>query len=172
MDPMRNDERHWQDDDLFQKLYGLAPESGVSDQHLIACRECSGRWEALQLVRAEYLSEAEAGLVPESRLIEQRKSLWVRIDHPRRFWLSKWAPVAATSMMLAAGLVLLHPDRPAQAPISQTSVAARPSNAAAQISDAELFSDLSAMAAPVTPKAAEPIRGLFEDSGSEEEGSY
>ena len=170
MDPMRNDERHWQDDDLFRKLYGLAAESGVSDQHLIACRGCSERWEALQLVRAEYLSEAEAGMVPESRLMEQRKSLWVRIDHPRRFWLAKWTPVAATSLMLAAGLVLLHPDRPA--PVLQTSQVARQSNGAAQISDAELFSDLSAMASPAAPKAAEPIRGLFEDSGSEEEGSF
>lgn len=170
MDPIRNDERHWQDDDLFRKLYGLAPESGVSDRHLAACRGCSGRWEALQLIRAEYLSEAEAGLVPENRLMEQRKSLWVRIDHPRKFWLAKWAPVAATSMMLAAGLVLLHPDRPA--PVSQTGQAERQSNGAAQISDAELFSDLSAMASPAAPKAAEPIRALFEDSGSEEEGSF
>jgi hypothetical protein len=172
MDPLRNDERHWQDGDLLRKIYGLTPESGVSGEHLIACRECSGRWEALQLARAECLSEAEAGLVPESRLIEQRKSLWVRIDHPSRFWLSKWAPVAATSMMLAAGLVLLHPDRPAPAPVAQASQAARQSNTAAQISDAELFSDLSAIAAPAAPKAAEPIRGLFENSDSEEEGSY
>jgi hypothetical protein len=169
---MRSDERHWQDDDLFRKLYGLAPESGVSGEHLNACRECSERWEALQLGRAEYLSEAEAGLVPEDRLIEQRKSLWARIDHPRRFGFSKWAPVAATSMMLAAGLVLLHPDRPAQAPMPQASVTVPSSNSAAQISDAELFSDLSAMASPTAPKAAEPIRGLFENSGTEEEGSY
>jgi hypothetical protein len=75
-------------------------------------------------------------------------------------------------MMLAAGLVLLHPDRPAQAPMPQASVSALSSNSAAQISDAELFSDLSAMASPTAPKAAEPIRGLFENSGTEEEGSY
>jgi len=171
-DCMRSDERHWQDDDLFRKLYGLAPESGVSEEHLNACGECSGRWKALQLVRSEYLSEAETSLVPEDRLIEQRRSLWARIDHPRKFWLSKWAPVAATSMILAAGLVLLHPDRPAQAPLPQASVSARPSESAAQISDAELFSDLSAIASPAAPKAAEPIRGLFENSGSDEEGSF
>jgi hypothetical protein len=35
-----------------------------------------------------------------------------------------------------------------------------------------LFSDLSAMASPAAPQAAEPIRGLFEDSNSEEEGSF
>lgn len=167
---MRNNERHWQHEDLLRKLYGLAPECGASEQHLVDCDECSGHWEALRLVRAEYLSEAGTRLVAEGRLIAQRRSLWARIDHPHRFWLSKWAPVAATSMMLAAGLVLLHPSRPAPAP--QTSRTAGQATSAAQVSDAELFSDLSAMASPATPRAAEPIRGLFENSGSDEEGSY
>jgi hypothetical protein len=164
---MRNAERHWQYDDLVRRLYGLEPESGASEEHLVECRECFGRWEALQLVRAEYLSEAETSPVSESRLVSQRRTLWARIDHPGRFWISKWAPVAATSMMLAAGFVLLHPNRPAPAPISQAPQTARQLNPAAQLSDSELFSDLSAMALPAAPKAAEPIRGLFEDSGNE-----
>lgn len=174
--PMRNSElssknlrdngTHWQPDDLLRKLYGLEPERGATEQHLMACGECSGRWESLRLLRAECMSESAVGLVPERRLIEQRRALWARIDHPRRFWLSKWAPVAATSMMLAAGLVLLQPSQPVQSPAADRLAGET------QVSDAELFSDLSAMAAPSAPRAAEPIRALFEVSGSEEEGSF
>ncbi len=168
----RDDERHWQDDDLFRKLYGLSPESLVSEAHLVACRECSSRWMALRLARTESLRQAQDALVQETRLHEQRRALWARIDHPRRFWLSKWIPAAATSLMLAVGLVLLHPAKPLPAPVSLAGQSANQSDTAAPISDAELFSDLSAMALPTTPRAAEPIRGLFENSGAEEERSF
>jgi hypothetical protein len=161
------DSRHWGDLDLLHRLYGLAPEGVASDEHLASCGECSSRWEALRLARAEALDNAGTGLVSETRLLMQRRALWARIDHPRKFWLSKWAPAAATAMMLVAGVVLLHPGRPLPAPVSQSV-----SNGVASISDAELFSDLSAMASPAAPRAAEPIRGLFEDSSSEEEGSF
>jgi hypothetical protein len=170
-DRERENARHWQDGDLLRRLYGLEPEGAASDGHLTSCGECSGRWEALRLARTETLSEAGVGLVAETRLLEQRRALWARIDHPHRFWFSKWAPVAATAVMLVAGFVLMHPARPLPAPVSQASSQSR-SNAAAPISDAELFSDLSAMASPAAPQAAEPIRGLFEDSNSEEEGSF
>lgn len=169
---MGDTERHWQDDDLLRKLYGLPPESVVSDAHLVACRECSSRWMELRFARAETLREPETGLVAESRLSEQRKAFWARIDHPRRFWLAKWAPVAATSIMLAVGMALLHPALPLREPVSQASQAGSRSDSAAQVSDAELFSDLSAMASPAAPRAAEPILGLFESSGAGEERSY
>jgi hypothetical protein len=169
MDSMRerDNARHWDDGDLLRRLYGLAPEGGASDEHLTSCGECSGRWETLRRARAETLSESGAGLVAETRLLEQRRALWARIDHPHRFWFSKWAPVAATAVMLVTGFVLIHPGRPLVAPATQPT-----SSATASISDAELFSDLSVMAAPAAPQAAEPIRGLFEDSNSEEEGSF
>ncbi len=169
---VRDDERHWQDLDLLRKLYGLSPESLVAEAHLVACRECSSRWMALKLARADSLRESQDALVAESRLHEQRNALWARIEHPRRFWLSKWVPVAATSMMLAVGLALLHPARPLPEPVSQARQSASRPDTTAQVSDAELFSDLSAMASPATPRAAEPILGLFENSGAEEERSY
>lgn len=171
-DSMRDDERHWQDDDMFRKLYGLSPESLVSEAHLLACRECSSRWTALRLARTESLREAQEALIAESRLHEQRRALWARIDHPRRFWFSKWVPMVATSMMLAVGLVLLHPARPLPQPSSQARQTVNRSETVAQVSDAELFSELSAMASPSTPRAAEPILGLFENSGAEEERSF
>jgi hypothetical protein len=169
MDSMRerDDNRHWGDFDLLHRLYGLAAESGASDAHLALCGECSRRWEALRLARTEALGNAGSDLVCETQLLKQRKALWARIDAPRKFWVSKWTPAAATAMMLAIGFVLLHPARPLPAPVSQSL-----SNGAAPISDAELFSDLSAMASPAAPQAAEPIRALFENSSLEEEGSF
>jgi hypothetical protein len=164
----REIDEHWRDGNLIRRLYGLAPEGGASDEHLTSCGECSSRWETLRLARLKTLTEAGSGLVPETRLLEQRRALWARIDHPRRFWFSKWAPVAATAMMLVVGLVLLQPARPLKAPASQAGLNA----AALSISDAELFSDLSAMASPAAPRAAEPIRGLFESSSSEQKGSF
>ena len=170
-DMMPENERHWQDDDLFLKLYGLSPENLASEAHLVACRECSSRWMALQLARAESLRGAQTGVVSQSRLSAQRKAFWARVDHPRKFWLSKWVPVAAMSVTLAAGLALLHPARPRPASVPQTQASAHRSSAA-PVSDAELFSDLSAMALDTTPRPAEPIRGLFQSSGAEEERSY
>ena len=172
IDSIREDSRHWADDDLLRRLYGLAPDSAASDAHLEACAECSGRWEALLLARAETVSQAGACVVSEDRITEQRKALWARIDHPGRFWFSKWAPVAATAIMLVAGLVLLHPARPLPASSTQAGARSTSVGAPASISDAELFSDLSAMASSAPPKAVEPIRGLFEDSNLEEEGSF
>lgn len=172
IDSMREDSLHWADDDLLRRLYGLAPDSAASDQHLASCVKCSGRWEALLLARAETLNEAGVCVVAEDRIAEQRKALWARIDHPGRFWLSRWAPVAATTVMLVAGLVLLHPARPLPASDAQAGYRSASGSAPASISDAQLFSDLSAMAAPGPSRAVEPIRGLFENSSSEEEGSF
>lgn len=171
IDSKREDSTHWTDEDLLRRLYGLVPESGASDAHLISCAECYDRWGALLLARAETLSGAGACLVPEDRIVAQRRALWARIDHPRRFWFSKWAPVAATAMMLAAGLVLFRPAQPLPASNTQAARSA-PVSVPASISDAELFSDLSAMASSAPPKAIEPIRGLFENSSLENEGSF
>ncbi len=170
MDSMREQqevERHWEGGDLVRRVYGLTPEREVSEAHLTSCSECSGRWEALLVARAQTLNDAAECSVPESRLVEQRRALWARIDHPRRFWFSKWSPVAATAVMLVAGFVLLQPARPLPTPDSHAR-----STAAESISDAQLFSDLTSMASPAAPRAAEPIRALFENSSSKEEGSF
>lgn len=164
---MREGARHWEDSDLLLKLYGLAPEGGASEEHLVSCEECSRRWAALRSARIETLGEVGAGLVPETRLLAQRRAIWARIEHPRRSWLLKWAPVAATATMLVAGLVLLHPVRPVPAPASQQA-----ESSVAPISDAELFSDLADMASASAPRAADPIRGLFQNSDFEDGKGY
>ncbi len=170
MNSKPNQEGHWSEGDLLLKLYVLAPEDGASDAHLSSCHECSVRWEALRAARAEVLLESTGQLISEPRLLAQRKAVWARIDHPGKFLFSKWAPVAATAMMLVTGLVLLNPGSAQWA--GRQSGPQTSSGSTAQISDAQLFSDLSTRAASSTPQAVEPIRGLFESSSSKEEGSF
>jgi len=169
MNSKAHEERHWSEGDLLLKLYALAPEDGASDGHLGSCHECCVRWEALRAARTEVLLESAGQSIPESRLLAQRKAVWARIDHPGKFLFSKWAPVAATAMMLVTGIVLLNPG---SSPLATGMQSPAGNSGTASISDAQLFSDLSTMAASTTPRAVEPIRGLFESSSSKEEGSF
>lgn len=149
---------------MIERVYGLVPEGAVSDAHLDECAECGARWRQLLSRRANAVNVAEAGDVSEARLQRQRQAVWERIERPQGFWLWKWAPAAAAAGMLAAGLFLLHP--PGFAPASRRPPA---STTAAQLSDAQLFNDVAALSSPEAPRAAEPIRGLFEERSETQE---
>ena len=155
---MREETRHWSDDDLLRRTYGLAGEDTSAEAHLDQCPECGARWRQLQSRRANAVSLAEAGAVSEERLQRQRAAVWERIERPHAFWLWKWAPAAAAACMLAAGVFLLHPPgfspQPRPLPVS---------TAVAQLSDAQLFNDVAALSSPEAPLGAAPIRGLFEE---------
>jgi hypothetical protein len=85
-------------------------------------------------------------------LAAQRRSIYRRLDVPRRPWHSmRWAlSLAMLLLMLAGGLTLerRHRTQP---------------GAAATISDDQLFSDLSAMEQNNEPKAIQPMHGLFQE---------
>ena len=161
---MREETRHWSDDELLRRVYGLAGEGAVSDPHLDHCPECGARWRQLLSRRADAVSLAKAGSVSEERLQRQRAAVWERIERPHAFWLWKWAPAAAAACMLAAGLFLLHPPgfSPVPRPLPASSVPA-------QLSDSQLFNDVAALSGPEAPRGAAPIRGLFEERRETEE---
>jgi hypothetical protein len=155
---MREETRHWSDDELLRRVYGVAGEGAVSEAHLEHCAECGARWQQLLSRRAATLGLAAEGSVSEERLQRQRQAVWARIERRPGVWFRKWAPAAAAACMLAAGIFLLHPPGLLPAP--------RPfhvSNAPAQISDAQLFNDVAVLSSPEAPRAAAPIRGLFEE---------
>jgi hypothetical protein len=141
-----NDHRnvqHLSDDDLLDRLYGLA-DSGLAgtNGHVESCADCQRRWLRLQNERARLAAPVE---VSTSFLAGQRRQIYARLGEKPRPQM-KWAPALAASCLLAVGAFLY---RPAPAPHPPA------------VSDAQLFSDVYSMEQSVEPRAAEPIHELF-----------
>lgn len=147
---------HWSESDLISRLYGLEPAEGRSAAHLTECRDCGERWQALQLRRRTVVDAAPTpseGL--EERLRAQRQAVWARIEHPRRNLIWRMLPATATALMIFAG-VALHQTKPPAAPV-QT---------AAMVSDAQFFNEIASVVNQETPRAADPLQGLFDNTAA------
>ena len=84
-------------------------------------------------------------------LAAQRRSIYRRMDDPRRTWMPmRWAFSLALLLMMIVGGVSLERRHRASS-VSSTA-----------ISDDQLFSDLTAMDQSNEPKAIQPIHGLFQ----------
>jgi hypothetical protein len=85
-------------------------------------------------------------------LASQRRSIYRRLDEPRRNWAPmSWAlSLAMLLLMFAGGLTLERRHKTAPP-------------ASAAMSDDQLFSDLSAIEQRSEPKAIQPIHGLFQE---------
>ena len=87
--------------------------------------------------------------VSQDFLAAQRRSIYRRLDEPRRNWVAlRWVLSVAMLLLLVASVTFerLHRAEPAPA-----------------ISDEQLFSDLASMEQRAAPKAIQPIHGLFEE---------
>jgi hypothetical protein len=85
-------------------------------------------------------------------LAAQRRSIYRRIDEPRRNWSSmRWALSLAMLLFLVAGGLTL-----------ERRIKTSPGNSATT-SDEQLFSDLSAMEQSNEPKAIQPMHALFQE---------
>ena len=89
-------------------------------------------------------------------LAAQRRSIYKRIESsPRRWSLRRWALSFAMLLLMVAGGVTLelhYKMTPAASPASSS-----------EVSDDQLFSDLSAMDQNSEPRAIQPMHGLFEE---------
>lgn len=139
--------KHWQEEDLLARLYGLTPEA--EDAHLAACLDCRARWDTLVAARRGVLVEP---LVPEYILHAQRRAIFARIDRARSPWRWIPVPVLATAAVLALGIAL-HQPAPVPAP-QQT----------AAISDTQLMNEIATMANQEEPRATETLKGLFAEA--------
>src|SRR5258707_723801 len=82
-------------------------------------------------------------------LAAQRRSIYRRLDEPRRNWISmRWALSLTMLLVIVAGGLTLEQRRRSSPPA---------------ISDEQLFSDLSAMEQSNEPKAIQPMHGLFQE---------
>ena len=136
-------DKHWSDEELVARLYGVGPV----DDHLDTCESCARRWDA---VRSRYESLATAGVeVSETFLAAQRRAIHARLGEKRHRLPRVLVPVLVT-VLLAAILIVY---RPAPAPPPQ----------AEKATDAQLFDDVFKMVSDPAPSAVGPIRSLFEE---------
>lgn len=89
-------------------------------------------------------------------LAAQRRSIYRRLDEPRRNWIPmRWAISFAMLLLVFFGGLTLERHRNT-APVISGAISG-------PVSDDQLFSDLSAMEQTNEPKAIQPIHGLFQE---------
>jgi hypothetical protein len=149
---------HLSDDELIACLYGL----GDAEGHLAGCAECGERWNAMHTALGKTRAESATGI--SGRLLAaQRQQILERLEHPSSgAW--RWVSPAAAAGLLAVALILSRPSFLSRAPQPSPPAAV---NAEA---DAELFTDVYSMEQDVEPRAAAPIRSLFQETSFEKEG--
>jgi len=150
---------HLSDDDLIRRLYGI----GEEEDHLAACSECSDRWLAIQnVIRSARAEQPRAPEMTGRKLAVQRQQILAKLDQPLAgSLLWRWVPPAAAASLLAAALILSRPTTPVTPPPAATAAV----NAEA---DAQLFTDVYSMEQDVEPRAAAPIRELFQEASFEQ----
>jgi hypothetical protein len=144
---------HLSDDELIGMLYGL----GMKDDegHLAVCSECS---EALKAMGKARMATVDAPRISGRKLAVQRQQILERLEkYPSGLHASRWIPAAAAAALLAVALLLSRPSSvPRPAPATTAVVNAE--------GDAELFTDVYSMEQDVEPRAAAPIRALFQEA--------
>jgi anti-sigma-K factor RskA len=149
---------HLSDDELIRLLYGL----GDAESHMSACAECGERWnemlKALGKTRAETSAAAE---INGRRLALQRQEILQRVQRSSGLHAWRWVPAAAAAAsVLAVALFLARP--------ASLSTPAQPAPAVVSAEgDAQLFTDVYSMEQDVEPRAAAPIRALFQEASFE-----
>lgn len=142
-----NGHRHWTDEELIGRLYGLGESGGT------ACPECEARLAELEQRRMAVRQAPASNARWEERLRRQRQAVWARVENPRRSWLWKLAPAGAMALMVVVG-VALHAPAPV-APVTQVAMA----------SDAQFFNEIASMVNEDGPRTTETMKGLFPESG-------
>jgi hypothetical protein len=116
---------------------------------------------ALGMARADSAKNTD---ISGRRMAAQRVQVLARVEQPSTAaW--RWVPVAAAASLLGVGL--FFNQQPHQRPALPTQ--AHPAVTVNAEADAELFTDVYSMERDVEPKAAAPIRALFQETSFEEE---
>lgn len=144
---------HLTSNDLIDRLYGIA--SAEVDAHLDSCVECGERLQALELRRAD---SAATPVVSEDILARQRRAIMDRVESPGGSRI-KWVPAFAAACLLVVMALVYQPGEPVSPPVTKSEIAK-----SAPETDAQLFSELYAIEQAEVPRAAAPIRQLFESS--------
>jgi hypothetical protein len=154
---------HLSHDQLLARLYGLEPES--ANAHLNQCPECAARLAAMESRRAGE-NEIE---IPAEFLAAQRRTVYERMEQRAPSHVV-WAPALAAASLLAIGLLLYPAYHSTAQPAAKRPAEARVVPAAhPEMTDDQLLSDVFSMEQVAEPRAAAPIRALFEGRLSEDQ---
>jgi hypothetical protein len=136
-------DKHWSDEQLVARLYGVGPEDG----HVEACPSCARRWEAM---RRRHESLRPAGIdVSDEYLAAQRRAIRARLGEKRHVLPRVLVPVLVT--LLLAMITIVYRSAP------------EPPQPEQKISDSQLFDDVFKRISGTEPNAIGPIRSLFEE---------
>ena len=142
--------KHWSEDELLDRLYGVGPEN----DHLDVCADCGARWRELTASRQALVQRAAAAEsdIDAVRLLRQREAVMDRIDRAVNIFVP-WRAVTAFAGVAAMilGLVIYHPERPKVEAVQTAS------------SDSQFFNEIYSDLQQTEPRAAKPIRGLFQE---------
>ena len=131
---------HWTEIDFQNWLYGLKEP----DQHLEECPACRAETERLKLERSRVVAEPA---ISDDFLDAQRRSIYQRLGERTRNRVPvRWALSIATLLVVIFSLTLPRADK------------SKP-----QLTDEQLFSELSSIEQSAEPKAIAPMHKLFEE---------
>jgi hypothetical protein len=158
--------RHLTDDELLDRLYGLAEAGADTSKHLEDCDAC---FERLRFFERRRAALAVPPPVSAEFLAAQRRAIYARLEE-RPGNRMRWAPAVAAVFLLAMGVFLYNPvwrsgKQAAQVHATVHNGAARAAGQVstnAAVSDEQLFSDVYSMEQSAEPRAAAPIHALFE----------
>lgn len=141
---------HLSDDQLIDRLYGIGADEDT--RHMNGCEPCRARMETFR----ERWKVHVATPPPTAEFLRgQRKAIQVRLEKSERNWARVWVPASAAALLIV-GFVLQQPET-------------APSNSAkAEVRiETGWFEDTYSAMSEVEPRAASPIRGLFNEPVAE-----
>lgn len=147
----RMDTMHWSEEQLLNRLYGLDADSPAQALHLEQCASCGERWRRLTEARQAMLAVPPE--VSSDRLRAQREQIWRRVESSCSGWIWRVVPATATAMVLMVALVLQQAPAPSPAPVEVSQ---------SLPSDGQFFEEIASVANADVPRAADPIRSLFD----------
>ena len=142
---------HWTDDDLLHHLYGIR----MADGHLDACSACQARLRQIRLRKQQSTCAPE---FTDQELAAQRRNIYRRLEGPDQARWSfprsfPWMPAMATVALLLLGVMLSGPAP--EADVEKELMASG--------GDSQFYTEIYASMGSAEPRAASPIRGLFEE---------
>ncbi len=136
--------KHYSDDDLVARLFGLGPD----DPHLAECEECTRRWDKIR-ERIELRRPAEVE-VPADFLAAQRRAIYARVERKSRRLPLRWLPLPAAALLVLVMVFTVFKPASHKSPKDV-------------ISDDQALQDVFTTGSRIELAGLNPVESLFEE---------